>query len=90
VATGHHPSLAAVHQLTRGAENLRHPLQKLPADHTVRFDERAEVPIRDAVAEEILGGGDRRRTRTFVEERNLAEEVGGTSVLACALRLSGA
>ena len=54
---------------------LRHRLEHLPGELGVLLDERPELPRRDAVALERRLGGDRRRPRTVVDERDLAEVV---------------
>src|SRR5208337_954831 len=59
--------------LARVAQHHRHPLEQLPADHAVLLDERAEVPVGQAVAGEIARRHDRRKARALVDQRDLAE-----------------
>src|SRR5579859_249916 len=57
------------------AQVLRQRLQELPADDAVSLDQRAELPEREPVADEVFRRGDRRDARSLVDQRDLAEVV---------------
>ena len=60
------------------SQPLRHRLQELPGDRPVLFDERAELPESESVANKVGRGDDRGRTRSAVDQSNLAEIVART------------
>src|SRR5262249_5079598 len=68
------------------AQQLCHPLQQLPADHTILLHDRAKVPISKPVTKKVARGGDRRHACAFVNQSDLAEIIawlqGGTLLAA--------
>src|SRR5690349_1690671 len=59
----------------RGAKHLCQALQQFPADHAIGLHEGLEVPIGDAIADEVGGGGDGRHAGALVDERDFTEIV---------------
>ena len=56
-------------------EPLGEGLQEVPGDRGVVLHERAELPERQAVADDITAGGHRRRPRPLVDQGGLTEVV---------------
>ena len=59
------------------AQLVRERLDELPRDPRVGLDDRAELPERHRVGLHVRVGGDRRRARALVDQRDLAEVVAG-------------
>src|SRR4051794_36157713 len=71
--------------LLGGPELTREGLHDGPADRAVLMDERAELPQREPLADEICRGGDGRHPRALVDQRDLAEVI---AVRQCRARLT--
>jgi hypothetical protein len=55
------------------AQLLRQGLQQAPSDGSVPFDQRAEFPESEPVADQVGGGGYRGRTGPAIDQGDLAE-----------------
>src|SRR5215471_16578427 len=65
----------AGHGRVGGTQPLRQRLQELPGDGAVALHQRAKLPEREPVADQVSCGGDRGRARAAVDQRDLSEDV---------------